>query len=121
MLINLKKIFEFEIHEKSLVITAIPSCLTDRHIYHLLENIMKFDTNCSSGDLLSNFIHEYGCKNSIRTGDTLNTHEVYELINQLRNISNNMFCNHGRRIMICIKKTKLDKLFGRQSFSDLFE
>jgi len=107
---NLGKLMEFDVIGDYIRITAVLSFLPSKYIDKL---VYFFEDGKNPEMVLFDFIHEYGCKNSIRSGDKLSTESIEELLKTLRKTKNNHFCNHGRRIFIVFPRNKLDSMFGR--------
>jgi DNA mismatch repair protein MutL len=107
---KIKSLFQFNILNERLIIYSIPSILSiESSIYFLQtwneENIFFF---------LSDYIHQFGCKNSIKSGDYLNEKESIELYKKLLRTENGHICNHGRPTFFSIEQSFLDKLFMRR-------
>lgn len=116
---NLESVIEMTLIGKQTIITGIPSILKEKYIQQFINNIHNINEKTTPISILCDFIHEYGCKNSIKTGHILDIEVMKALIQSLKETPNNLFCNHGRRILIPISKKKIDSMFGRLNFSDL--
>lgn len=108
---EMKNILKVDIEKNFLIVHGVPSFLPDKYLQNFIEKLSEVTSNPKS--LIFDFIHEYGCKNSIKTGQTIGTLEAIALYQQLISCGNHQFCNHGRKTTLILNKNKLDNIFGR--------
>lgn len=57
--------------------------------------------------------HSSACRAAIKAGDTTSKYEMEKLVEQILSDDNIRYCPHGRPVMIELKKSELEKFFGR--------
>ena len=62
---------------------------------------------------MDDLYHSMACKAAMKANDKRNTLELEQLITLLRQDDDAKYCPHGRPVSIVIKKTELEKKFGR--------
>ena len=63
--------------------------------------------------VMDDLYHSMACKAAMKANDKRNTLELEQLITLLRQDDDAKYCPHGRPVSIVIKKTELEKKFGR--------
>lgn len=111
--------FDIEVYgENSLIIRQVPALLSglkpQDFIYDLLSDIKELDQNISVSEALQNILSSIACHGSIRAGRKLSVNEMNALLRQMENTANSAQCNHGRPTYIELRKTDIEKLFGRK-------
>jgi DNA mismatch repair protein MutL len=101
---NLSYISDYEKKEDQIVINSIVDFI----------DIRQLEQQLQKGDCaLSNYLHDYGCKNSMRSGENLGEKDFEAIIQSLFYCESAAFCTHGRPTFIKISKKELDHKFKR--------
>lgn len=76
------------------------------------ERISEYQS-ASTADQRRNMLIQMACKKAVKTGDSLATESIEELIRMIRETGTPPTCPHGRPIIIRIAKTDIDRRFRR--------
>lgn len=112
----LKNGFEIEdFGNSSVMVRAVPSCLTGDDIASLVSEL--------AGQLLSSgsaetekeeyIYHSVACKAAIKAGQHTSREEMLRLAERVLGSHDIMYCPHGRPVAFEIKRRELEKQFGR--------
>lgn len=109
---EMEEYFEIEKLDNKIIILSVPSFLKETQLNKFIQSMKE--SFFSSRSLLDYF-YEYGCKNSIKSGDYLQPEEAISLLESLCSNPNFHFCNHGRPTFIKFELEKIDQLFNTRS------
>ncbi len=109
---------DFEIEDfgnGSIIVRAVPSCLVDCNLSNLFSEIaVKISGgNMLHIDKLDNLYHTVACKSAIKAGNLTSDLEKLNLARRVLNDKDVMYCPHGRPVAFEIKKSELERQFGR--------
>jgi DNA mismatch repair protein MutL len=100
-----------------LQIKEIPSLLSGIDARALLQDIADLVTDMEPTLTLQEKVHEIcaemACKGSIKAGRKLSTPEMNQLLRDMEKTPFSGQCNHGRPTYVKLRKTDIEKLFGR--------
>lgn len=103
--------------EKSLVVRQIPALLGNTEVASLIRDLIADLKEIGTSFTLTERLHEIlatlACHSSIRAGKALSLPEMNALLRQMENTPHSGQCNHGRPTYIELKKSDIEKLFGR--------
>jgi len=101
----------------SVVIRQIPALLKGINAKHfindLISDIKEMGQEITTTDKICEILSSAACHGSIRAGRKLKEIEMDALLRQMEETPLSGQCNHGRPTYIEIKKTALEKMFGR--------
>jgi len=108
----------FEIDEfgdKTIIINSIPLQLKDINLKAFVDDLLHDMKNPKPNmdNQLKHYLMQKACKSSVKSGMTLSTHEIQELLKNLDEKHPVLLCPHGRPIVSVISKSKLEKDFKR--------
>jgi DNA mismatch repair protein MutL len=111
--------FDIEIYgANALIIRQIPALLSglkpQDFIHDLLADIKECDQNVSATEHIYEILSSIACHGSIRAGRTLSLTEMNALLRQMESTPYSAQCNHGRPTYVELKKSDIEKLFGRR-------
>ncbi len=109
---------DFEVEDfgnGTVIIRAVPSCLVGCDLASLMSEIAS---KLSSGkllqiDKLDNLYHTVACKSAIKAGFLTSDLEKLKLAKRVLSDNEVMYCPHGRPVAFEIKKSELERQFGR--------
>jgi len=98
-------------------IKEIPLILKDSDIPMVIREVLDEMSQFGKSGRLEEFFNQVfermACHSSVRAGQSLSSHEMDSLIDQLVNLNIQLYCPHGRPILIEIELNELDKRFKR--------
>lgn len=100
----------------SIVVREVPLILSEYEIQDIVLNIIKnfqdnkFDVTPEAFEKL---IHSMACRAAIKGNDKNSNYELIDLFEKAYNNQNIRNCPHGRPIFVVIKKSEIEKRFGR--------
>ena len=101
--------------DNSVLIRAVPSILdgfdVDSLIREIAENLRVKGSAVS--DRIDDILHSIACKSAIKAGYVTSKKEQTELAVKVLGDKNLMYCPHGRPIAFEMKKSQIEKQFGR--------
>lgn len=104
--------------EKAMLIREIPALLGEIDLQRLLrdlgEEIEELGSPLSLKERLAEILATCACHNSVRAGRRLSVEEMNALLRQMENTAHSGQCNHGRPTYVELKRTDMEKLFGRR-------
>ena len=59
------------------------------------------------------FYHNVACRSAIKAGNKNTAQELIDIVNTLRDNPDIRYCPHGRPITIIMKKSEIERQFGR--------
>ena len=108
----------FEVEEfgtVSVLVRAVPACLANNDVMFLMcdiaANLVK--TGKAQTDVLDDLYHNIACRSAIKGGNTQSAAELEEFARNLLSNDDIMYCPHGRPVAFELKKSELEKQFGR--------
>ena len=108
----------FEVEEfgtAAVVVRAVPACLVKSDIMFLMcdvaANLVKYSK--AETDILDDLYHNIACRSAIKGGNTQSPAELEEFARQILADDSIMYCPHGRPVAFELKKSELEKQFGR--------
>lgn len=101
--------------DKKIIIHSIPMQLKDINLKNFVDDLLH-DMK-SIKPILNNEIKHYlmqkACKSSVKSGMTLSTFEIQELLKNLDEKHPVLLCPHGRPVITAISKQQIEKWFKR--------
>ena len=101
--------------EGTVLVRAVPSILDNVDIPSLIreiaDNLMTKGTAVS--DRIDDILHSIACKSAIKAGYSTTKEEQIKLAEKVLSNKNLMYCPHGRPIALKVKKSQIEKQFGR--------
>jgi DNA mismatch repair protein MutL len=101
----------------TVLIRAIPMFLeigeAKDTILEIAGKLMKNQSNFNI-DKLDWIYHNVACRSAIKAGDKTKKEELLALIEELQQSPELKYCPHGRPIFISLKKSEIEKQFGRK-------
>lgn len=108
----------FEVEEfgtVSVLVRAVPACLINNDIMFLMcdiaANLVK--TGKAETDVLDDLYHNIACRSAIKGGNAQSAAELEEFARKILSNDDIMYCPHGRPVAFELKKSELEKQFGR--------
>ena len=111
--------FDIEVYSgNALVVRQIPALLsglkTSDFIHDLLSDLKELDQGVAVTEKLYEILSSVACRGSIRAGRKLSLQEMNAMLRQMEVTPHSGQCNHGRPTYVELKKTDIEKLFGRR-------
>jgi DNA mismatch repair protein MutL len=104
--------------EKALLVREIPALLGEINLQTLLQDlgdeIGEMGSPLSLKERLAEILATCACHNSIRAGRKLSLEEMNALLRQMEQTAHSGQCNHGRPTYVELKRSDMEKLFGRR-------
>ncbi|MBP3626980.1 MAG: DNA mismatch repair endonuclease MutL [Clostridia bacterium] len=109
---------DFEVEDfgnGSIIIRALPSSLVRVNINDLFSEIADklSGSNVLSVDKLDRIYHTVACRSAIKAGNITSDLERLNLAKKVLSDDEIMYCPHGRPVAFEIKKSELERQFGR--------
>lgn len=102
----------------AIVVREIPALLGDTDIQGLVrdlaDDVQAFEAGLALKDRLESLLSTMACHGSVRAGRALTTQEMNALLRQMEATPYSGQCNHGRPTYVTLKRTDIEKLFGRR-------
>lgn len=103
---------------KAILIREVPALLGEANLKPLLQDladeIKEAGSPLSLTDRLAEILATCACHNSIRAGRRLSIQEMNALLRQMEETAHSGQCNHGRPTYVELKRSDMEKLFGRR-------
>lgn len=112
----LKSGFEIEdFGNSSVIVRAIPSTLLKEDVTLIITEVAQtlLTKNVVEVEALDKLYHTVACKAAIKAGYNTSNLELLDLAKKVLNDKEVMYCPHGRPVAYEIKKSDLEKQFGR--------
>lgn len=104
--------------EKAMLVREIPALLGEIDLQGLLrdlgDEIEDLGSPLSLKERLAEKLATSACHNSVRAGRRLSLEEMNALLRQMEQTAHSGQCNHGRPTYVELKRTDMEKLFGRR-------
>ncbi|MBR6743218.1 MAG: DNA mismatch repair endonuclease MutL [Clostridia bacterium] len=120
LLENASKLEEigFQVEEfgnTAVIVRAVPSVLAESDILFAVSEIAEnlVTKGVAETRLLDNIYHTVACRSAIKGGNTQSETELRELAKQVLSNKDIMYCPHGRPVAYELKKSEIEKQFGR--------
>ena len=108
----------FEIEDfgsAAVVVRAVPACLLKSDIMFLVcdiaANLVKYGK--AETDILDDLYHNIACRSAIKGGNAQSSAELEEFARKILSDDSIMYCPHGRPVAFELKRSELEKQFGR--------
>lgn len=108
----------FEVEEfgtVSVLVRAVPANLVKNDIMFLMcdiaANLVKFGR--AETEILDDLYHNIACRSAIKGGNRQSAEELEELARTVLSSDEIMYCPHGRPVAFELKRSELEKQFGR--------
>ncbi len=111
--------FEIEVYgTDTLVVRQTPAILKGVNpssiIRDLIADLKEEEPGHSVIEQIYEILSSLACRTSIRAGQKLSIAEMNALLRQMENTLHSGQCNHGRPTYVELKKSDIEKLFGRR-------
>lgn len=104
--------------DKSVLVREIPALLGEVNIQGLMKDLAdemkELASPLSLKERLAEILATCACHNSVRAGRKLSIPEMDALLRQMEQTPHSGQCNHGRPTYVELKRTDMEKLFGRR-------
>jgi len=98
-------------------ISTLPEILgrvaSETELLTLVDRILDLGHIEAADTFMDNLVKVTACHSAVRSGQSLNTEEIRDIIIGLSNTKNKFNCCHGRPSMIRIRKEDIDRSVGR--------
>ena len=108
----------FEVEEfgtSSVLVRAVPASLLKTDVMFLMcdiaANLVKFGK--AETDILDDLYHNIACRSAIKGGNLQSSAELEEFARKIMADNSVMYCPHGRPVAFQLKRSELEKQFGR--------
>ncbi len=108
----------FEVEEfgtVSVLVRAVPASLVKCDVMFLMcdiaANLVKFGK--AETDILDDLYHNIACRSAVKGGNTQSAAELEDFARKVLSDNSIMYCPHGRPVAFELKKSELEKQFGR--------
>lgn len=99
----------------TVIVRGVPAMLSAEDVPSLIseiaENLRKSGTATSSR--IDDILHSIACKSAIKAGNITSREELQSLAERVLTSKSLMYCPHGRPIAFEIKRSQIEKQFGR--------
>ena len=103
--------------DSAIVVRELPSILKDTDIQKLLraiaDDIEEHGQPLAAHGAIEHICETAACHGSIRAGRRLNIAEMNALLREMEATPHSGQCNHGRPTYVTLKRSDIEKLFGR--------
>jgi DNA mismatch repair protein MutL len=102
----------------TVIVREVPAMLGDTDVQGLMrdlaDDIAEYGEVLSLRERLEHICGTMACHGSVRAGRALSIAEMNALLRQMEATPHSGQCNHGRPTYVELKKTDIEKLFGRR-------
>lgn len=99
------------------VLRAVPAVLkveNEQTLFDLIDEISEESLQSKERITREKIIQMVACKAAVKAGENLSKREAEALLKEFQNLENPFSCPHGRPTVIRMKKSDLEKQFGRR-------
>jgi len=99
------------------IIRAVPSVLkveNEQILFDLIDEISEESLQSKERITWEKIIQMVACKAAVKAGENLSRREAEALLKEFQNLENPFSCPHGRPTVIRMKKSDLERQFGRR-------
>jgi DNA mismatch repair protein MutL len=104
--------------ESTILVREVPAMLGDADVAGLIrdlaDDLSLYEDGLALGDKLEAVLSTMACHGSVRAGRALSLHEMNALLRQMEATPFSGQCNHGRPTYVSLKRSDVEKLFGRR-------
>ncbi len=104
--------------ESTILVREVPTILGDADVAGLIrdlaDDLSLYEDGLALGDKLEAVLSTMACHGSVRAGRALSVHEMNALLRQMEATPFSGQCNHGRPTYVALKRSDVEKLFGRR-------
>lgn len=104
--------------DRALLVREIPALLGDTDVAGLVrdlaDDLALYETGMALADRLEAILSTMACHGSVRAGRRLTREEMNALLRQMEATPYSGQCNHGRPTYVALKRSEIEKLFGRR-------
>lgn len=104
--------------ESTILVREVPAILGDADVAGLIrdlaDDLSLYEDGLALGDKLEAVLSTMACHGSVRAGRALSVHEMNALLRQMEATPFSGQCNHGRPTYVALKRSDVEKLFGRR-------
>ncbi len=99
----------------SVLVRAVPACLIKKDIMFLICDIANslVKTGKAETEILDDLYHNIACRSAIKGGNLQSSTEMEEFARRIITTDDIMYCPHGRPVAFELKRSELEKQFGR--------
>lgn len=99
----------------TLVIRAVPAILSGEDVTSLISEIAETlrKTGTAESKRIDDILHSIACKSAIKAGNITSKEELQSLAVKVLTSRSLMYCPHGRPIAFELKRSQIEKQFGR--------
>lgn len=108
----------FEIEEfgtVSVLVRAVPACLIKTDVMVLIcdiaANLVKYGT--AETEILDDLYHNIACRAAIKGGNAQSDAELEKFAKEILSSNDILYCPHGRPVAFELKRSQIEKQFGR--------
>ena len=110
--------FGFEVEEfgdNTVIVRAVPAILGSDNISNLISEIAETLKNSGQPkpQKIDDILHSIACKSAIKAGNITSSEELQSLAVTVLTSKKLMYCPHGRPIAFELKRSQIEKQFGR--------
>lgn len=101
--------------DKKIIIHSIPMQLKDINLKNFIDDLLHDMKNIkpSFNNEIKHYLMQKACKSSVKSGMTLSTFEIQELLKDLDEKNPVLLCPHGRPVLTAVSKQQIEKWFKR--------
>lgn len=104
--------------ESTILVREVPAILGDADVAGLIrdlaDDLSLYEDGLALADKLEAVLSTMACHGSVRAGRALSVHEMNALLRQMEATPFSGQCNHGRPTYVALKRSDVEKLFGRR-------
>jgi DNA mismatch repair protein MutL len=104
--------------ENTILVREVPAMLAGANIAQLIQDLADdlslYEDGLALADKLEAVLSTMACHGSVRAGRALSVSEMNALLRQMEATPFSGQCNHGRPTYVALKRSDIEKLFGRR-------
>lgn len=104
--------------ESTILVREVPAILGVSDVAGLIQDLADdlslYEDGLALADKLEAVLSTMACHGSVRAGRALSVHEMNALLRQMEATPFSGQCNHGRPTYVALKRSDVEKLFGRR-------